>query len=235
MKRLITSGALCSTLAAGLVIGCANTDKRPVAVPPPSRTPSAQQTDAMAKQTMDQFMASLLQAQTDIDRTLSTLGSLTDPNQQDLRGAYEKYCDSISRMEETSQTLKTQADAMRTSHDAYFANWEEKTTEIENPTIRAGAEARGKRLRDANDTIVSASCEARDAYGTFISDAKDIKSFLMSDLSKPKVSVLGEANKKVQGSGTTVKEKLLVISNTLTSVKNGPPAATQPTTLPAAP
>jgi hypothetical protein len=225
MKRLIATGAMCSMLAMGFATGCGSSDKRPVSTPPPSTTPPPPRAETLEKPTMNQFTAALQTAQGDIDRTLASLAALTDPAQTNLQGAYDKYCDSVARMEETARSMKTQADAMRASRDTYFASWEEKTSEIDNPTIRASAEARRKRLRDAHEQIVTASGEAKDAYVPFIKDLNDIKKYLSTDLSKQSVADLVDANKKVQVSGGVVKQKLANISNTMAQVQGGPATA----------
>ena len=38
-----------------------------------------------------------------------------DPAQTDVRGAYDRYCDQLSRMDEHAKTMKVEADAMRAS------------------------------------------------------------------------------------------------------------------------
>src|SRR4051794_12020795 len=164
MSRIAKITAL-GPVALGLCVlaGCGSSDPRAVNPPPQqpmssSASPSAAggpvaHADTLATPTMGQFRSSLNTAQQQIDGTLKSLTALTDPNQQDLRGAYDKYTDNLARMQENAENMKRQADAMRASRDTYFASWEEKATEIDNPTIRASAEARRKRLRDAHEQI----------------------------------------------------------------------------------
>jgi hypothetical protein len=122
-------------------------------------------------------------------------------------------------MKEHAAGMKTQADTMRTSRDAYFAKWEEKSSEIDNPTIRASAEARRKRLRDSHEQIVTATGEVKDAYQPFVKDLEDIKKFLSTDLTPQSVALISDASKKVQLSGAVVKEKIDLLSKTLDSVQ----------------
>jgi chromosome segregation ATPase len=215
-----------------VLAGCGS-DTRAVNPPPQqpmpaSASPSAAggpvaHADTLATPTMGQFRSSLTTAQQQIDGTLKSLTALTDPNQQDLRGAYDKYCDNLARMQENAENMKRQADAMRESRDTYFASWEEKATDIDNPTIRASAEARRKRLRDAHEQIATAAGDAKDAYGPFMKDLQDIKKYLATDLSKSSVADLGQAAKKVQGDGAALKTKLDTIGKALDTVQ-GPPA-----------
>lgn len=212
-------------MAAGVVAfaslsGCS--DSKPVKAPPPSSsTPAPKPAAANQPSGLEAFRGSLADSTKQLDSTMAALAELTDPQQQDLRGAYNRYSDQLARMNEHAQTIKAEADGMRASRDAYFAKWEEKTSDIDNPTIRASAEARRKRLRDAHDEIVTASGEARDAYVPFMKDLQDIKKYLSNDLTKSSIADLGDAVKKVQASGAAVKQKIDSVLATLDKVQAG--------------
>lgn len=167
------------------------------------------------------FKQGLIQSEQQIDGTLAALATLTDPATTDLRGAYDKYCDQLARMRQHEQTMKTEADAMKASRAEYFGAWEDKASEIDNPTIRASAEARRKRLRDAHERITTAAGEARDAYVPFMKDLEDIRKYLAADLTKSSVADLGDAAKKVQASGSAVRGKIDAVITTLDSVEKG--------------
>jgi hypothetical protein len=181
-------------------------------------TSAAPRAATLAPTGMEAYRAGIVASQEQIDKTLAALADLTDPTQTDIRGAYDRYCDQLARMDDHARIMKTEADSMRASRDQYFGKWEEKVTEIDNPTIRASAEARRKRLRDAHERIVTTSGAARDAYEPFMKDLQDIKKFLASDLSKNAVADIGDAAKKVQADGATVKDKLAAVVATLDSV-----------------
>jgi hypothetical protein len=81
----------------------------------------------------------LVAGQQQIDRTLSSLRRLTDPTTEDLRAAYDDYSNQLARMTDHADKAGREANAMRKDRNAYFAQWENKVTEIDNPTIRASA------------------------------------------------------------------------------------------------
>ena len=108
---------------------------------------------------------------------------------------------------------------MRASRDAYFAKWEAKASATDNPTIRASADARRERLREANAKIITASADVRDAYQPFMKDLEDIKKFLATDLSKDGVAYVNNAAKKVRADGPVVKEKISTLIRTLDTVE----------------
>jgi hypothetical protein len=181
-----------------------------------------------AAEGLDDFRSELAAGQRQIDKTLASLDQLTDPNQGDLRGAYDRYCDDLARLGEHAANVKNEADAMRSARDAYFAKWEAKAAATDNPTIRASAEARRERLREANQKIVSASADVRDAYQPFMKDLQDIKKFLATDLSKDGVAYVNNAAQKVRADGPVVKEKIGTLVKTLDSVQGEAAAAAPP-------
>jgi hypothetical protein len=220
-------------MAALIASGCGS-DSRPVDAPPvqpqrasrtatspPATAPARVPVAATAPAGLDGFRAGVVAGQEQVDRTLAALADLTAPNQADVRGAYDRYCEQLTRMEDHARLMKQEADAMRASRDQYFGRWEEKIGEIENPTIRASAEARRKRLRDAHERIATSSGEARDAYEPFMDDLQDIKKFLATNLSKDAVADLSDAAQDVQRDGAVVREKLAEVVTTLDTVKAG--------------
>lgn len=215
VNSIVTAVAVVS--ASVVFMGC--NDTQPVKAPPPQKTEVKAET---VKSTgIAEFRASLIESQQQIDATLDSLANLTDPRQADLTGAYNNYCDQLARMKEMSTTLKTEADAMRASRDAYFTKWDDKVTEIDNPTIRQSAEARRKRLRDAHEQIITTAGEAKDAYVPFMKDLDDVKKYLADDLSKSSIADIGDAVKSVQSNGVIVKNKIDAIVRTLNKVESG--------------
>jgi hypothetical protein len=225
-------------MVSAAVIGCGSDSKSvdaPPMQPPAAKSSSAVSSSSSARASaaspsgapraatlaptgMEAYRAGIVASQEQIDKTLAALADLTDPGQTDVRGAYDRYCDQLARMDDHARIMKTEADSMRASRDQYFGKWEEKVTEIDNPTIRASAEARRKRLRDAHERIVTTSGAARDAYEPFMKDLQDIKKFLASDLSKNAVADIGDAAKKVRTDGANVNAKLGAVVATLDSV-----------------
>lgn len=212
-----TAEGLIIVAACAIPLGCA--DSKPVSAPPPQAPVAKAPTAAARPAGMPTFKSSLVESQKEIDDILASLNTLATPGQTDLRGSYDKYCNNLGQMNDHAQALKVEADAMRASRDDYFGKWEEKVTEIDNPTIRASAEARRKRLRDAHEKIVTASSEAKDAYVPFMKDLEDIRKYLANDLSSSSIADLGDAIKKVQTDGAVVKGKIATIVSTLDSVQ----------------
>ena len=219
-----------AAIALGTLGGCGS-DTRQVNAPPPQPPKSAQvsasgsspareASSAMqAAPTSRALREELVASQRQIDKTLASLGTLRDPATTDLRAAYDDYSNQLARMTDHADQLRREAEAMRETRNAYFAQWEEKVSEIDNPTIRASAEARQNKLRESHERISRASGQAKDAYEPFMRDLQDVRRFLGGDLSKQSVSMLGDVQKKAAANGATVKEKIGVVIRELDAIE----------------
>ncbi|HTL29079.1 MAG TPA: hypothetical protein VL282_07660, partial [Tepidisphaeraceae bacterium] len=103
MKPSLISSSLTTLALAGVLYGCGS-DSHPPKAPPVQPAQSGAQAssytppraDTMQPLTMGQFRGDLVQAQKDIDGTLASLNDLTNPSQQNLRTAYDTYCDRLA-------------------------------------------------------------------------------------------------------------------------------------------
>ena len=171
-----------------------------------------------------QYRSDLVQGKRQIDSTLAALTALTDPGQTNLRPAFDKYADQVARTRQHAAKLKSESEAMRQARSDYFATWDERVSDISNPTIRASAEARRSRLREGHERISTASGQARDAYEPLMRDLEDIRTFLGTELSPQSVGLLGDASKKAQENAGTVKQRIDAIIAELDKVDGGEPA-----------
>src|SRR5205823_4474957 len=158
--------------------------------------------------TPEQFRANLIAGKDQIDKTVASLSELAEPSQSDLNAAYSRYGQNIDAMDRHAQQIKSEADAMRKTREAYFAKWDARIAQTDNPTIRAEAESRRAKLRDAQEKIAADSQQVKDAYQPFMSDLRDTRKFLSSDLSKDTVAVLSPQVAKAKADGETVKKRI---------------------------
>ena len=218
--RHLMIGSLATAMT--VAIGCSSGEK--VQAPPPAKksTPpaaSAGSTATPVTTPMQIFRNDLVAGEQQIDNTLKALAQVTDPKQEDLKAAYDNFTNQLARTNDQADKLKREADAMRTAREKYFAGWEEKVADIDNPTIRASAEARRTRMRDSQERIVTKSQAVRDAYQPFMKDLQDIKKYLDQDLSKDSIADIGDAVKKVQADGAIVKQKIDAVVAELDAVQ----------------
>jgi chromosome segregation ATPase len=213
-----------TAILAALVVGCGSSDTRPVKAPPVQEDAVARTSGAMMQApSVEQLKADLTQSKSEIDRLLGTLGMLTSPNTPPsaLRPTYDAYADQLARMTQRAEQMKREAEQMRDAQAAYFARWEAKAAQIDNPSVRASAEARKSRLRSAQDRITSASLAARDAYEPFMRDLQDVRKYLGAELTPTSVQMLGDVDKKATADGAVVKQRIDAVIAELDAVDRG--------------
>jgi hypothetical protein len=205
-------------------VGCGS-DSRQVEAPPvqPADNSARAAGASMQAPTLDTFKAELTDKKAQIDGALATLNKLTDPRTpaSELRGTYDTYADQLARITQHSQQMKQEAERMRDERAAYFARWEDKAAEIDNPSIRASAEARKNRLRAAHDRITTAALAARDSYDPLMRDLQDVRKFLATELSPATTAMLGDVGKKANADGANVKQKIDAVIAELDAVTSG--------------
>jgi flagellar biosynthesis/type III secretory pathway protein FliH len=223
MKRMLrTSRLLGCALAVSLAAGCgSSSESRPVNAPPVASSSSSSSSSkarpaagtpsrsAAAEAVGPTHMrADLMKGKQHVNSALSQLRLLTNPTTTDLNAPFNKYSNDLAALEQHAEKMRKESDKMRESRSEYFATWEDKVSEIDNPTIRASAEARRSRLRDAQERLTTKSGEVRDAYAPLMRDMQDVRKFLAGDLSKQSVSMVSDAANKVQQSGDVLNQKI---------------------------
>ena len=211
MRQGLRAHALAAVAATFLTIGLLGCNSSREPEPPPVGAKGAGQTaggQLGGAPTLESLKTELLAGKAQIDATLGALAKVTDPATTDVRGAYNTYADQVARTTHHNETLKREAVAMRDSRNEYFARWENRMMDVDNPTIRASVEAKRNKLRASHERIVTASHQARDAYDPLMKDLQDVKKFMASDPSKANAALVVDVQKNAVANGATVKSKI---------------------------
>ena len=196
-----------------------------VAEPPPVAIPAAGAGAAAAAASANSaanLRSELTATQEQIDRTLSSLDELAKPGQTDLRGAYKRYSQNVDLLDRQARRARTDADAMRQARAQYFAQWQAKLAETDNPTLREAAADRRTRLRAGEERIVAAAADVKESFDPLMTDLQDVRKFLADDLSADRASILGPLATKSQASGAAVKGKIDALIAELDTIEAGP-------------
>ena len=86
------------------------------------------------------------------------------PGQTDLKGAYKQYSQNVDLLDRQAKRARTDADAMRQARAQYFAQWQAKMAETDNPTLREAATERRARLRAGEERIVAAAGAVKESF-----------------------------------------------------------------------
>jgi len=209
-------GLAVTSLGIGLfsLLGCASDTRQVDAPPPHPAQPAAAAQNAAAAPSpapsLESLRSDLSESKNQIDAALASLTRLTDPKtpQTELRPTYDAYADQLARITQHSEKLKREAEAMRASKAEYFAKWDQKAEQIDNPSIRASADARRARMRAGYERITEASLAAKEAYQPFMKDLQDVRRYLGAELSRDNATMLEGVSRKANADGVTVKQKI---------------------------
>jgi len=211
-----------AALAAAMASGCGS-DSRQVKAPPVEED-AARTSAAVAEsqaQSIANLKAELIRGNAEIDNVLGTLNKLMNPaaTATDLRATFDLYSEQLARMTQRSERLRQEAEQMRDARAAYFAKWDAKTSEIDNPSLRASAEERKARLRAAHERITTDALAARDAYDPFMRDLRDVRKFLGGELDPASVRMLGDVARQATDDGAVVKQRVSTVIADLDAVE----------------
>src|ERR1700744_1122227 len=119
--KLLTNGLALVALT-GFIAGCA------------SKGYDKGADTAAALQSSADKITNVSQSVTD---TLGALNKLTYNPQGDLRDQYGKFTDAVKNLQSSSDSLDKQIADTQAKTEAYFVNWSNQLTTIQNPDIRA--------------------------------------------------------------------------------------------------
>ena len=191
-----------------------------------TKAAQAKAAQAKAANSPQQFRTSLLAGKAQVDRTLQSLTALTSPTQADLQTAYKNFGQQVDLMKQHAAQAKVDSDAMRQSREAYFAKWDQRVAQTDNPTIRAEADAMRTRLRTEQEKLIADAALTKETYDPFITDLEDTQKFLAGGLTNDAVAALGPTVKKAQENGKLLKQRIDTLIADIDSIAGKP--ATQP-------
>jgi hypothetical protein len=193
MKLRITQAVLFSTLIAGaaLFTGCASTGNQ--------RSVSTGNTMKVVEQ---DYIDTLAQ----VNVTNASLQSLIDEGQPDEPKAYAQYSDNVNVMERLGKRLFERAEQMNTQQKNYFEEWRMQGNTYTDDRIQALSEQRRADLSEVFAQIAVASVGVRGSLKTYISDNRQIRMYLSTDLTPKGVDAITTTVQQAITDGENLKE-----------------------------
>jgi chromosome segregation ATPase len=152
---------------------------------------------------MLQFDKALATAQAQIDTTLQSMNALKEGS--DLVGKYKDFSKQVDNLDKMSQKAKSNAEKAGATRDQYIAEMQKSSESIQNPQLKASAEARRAELQPKIEAIKSNLGSARDTFTPFMQDLKDLKVFLASQLNPAGITAASDLMAKCNEAGGKVK------------------------------
>lgn len=155
---------------------------------------------------IDTLKTELTTAKKHLDNSVNALDKVV--SSKDATGPYEEFVHALAEMDGQADTIHAQAEAVRSSGDAYFEDWEAKLASFTSEDMRKISEQRRADLTKTYDEINAASQKTKEAYEPLMADLNDIKQYLGLDLSAASVAGIGDQVKKVKTGAGKVQESI---------------------------
>ena len=194
MKLTTKPAVLLTTMILGCILslaGCATTGT---------------QQSTKASTTMEAVVTDIKQAVTQIDVTAAALQDLVKPGQVDVKKAFEKYSEAVGKMDDLGRKLSGHADKMSAQGKEYFEEWQKQGNAYVNPQIQTLSEQRRADLSAVYVQISEASVGVKGAFRTYMSDIKEIQTYLSNDLRPKGVEAITPVAQKAISDGENLKQ-----------------------------
>ena len=223
-NRLLTRTALSLALTAGVAWLCAGC----------GTTRGYKKADQVGAG-ISEFGAEVLNGKKAIDDTVKSLDAVATSASTDPRKAFEEYSKQVANLESTAGKVRKRGQDMKEKGTAYFKQWEQELTTVNNPDVRKLAEERKAKLQQAFDAIKSYSEPLKEKFDPWMSDLKDLQKYLSNDLTVAGVDAAKPLFTKTQNEGLEVQKlvdslvaELNTVAATITPAKaqsaKAPPA-----------
>jgi hypothetical protein len=132
-----------------------------------------------AKAKMEAAALEIATLRSNIVQTLVQLNRVHDP--QNRQASLQEFGRSLTSLEDHVQRTAERAQAMKRNSGAYFAEWEARTAEIQDPEKRRSAESRYAARKRSYDSIVTNLQEARRNFDPLLSTLRQIQIILQNN------------------------------------------------------
>jgi chromosome segregation ATPase len=203
MKNLIGKTALMALLTLALAPGTFAAD-------------SADQAQKV-KERLEALRLESVTVRRQVEVSVYELNRLQSENVE-LREQFEKFKSELGRMEEQAKVVRARVESMGKEGQAFFKSWEDQIGSISNPKIQELAKDRYNKRQKSYKKILAAMTEARDQAQPFLSDLKDVRTLLDSELTRGSVKSSEKLIKRANYVGSDVVEALKDVETELDRV-----------------
>lgn len=212
MKRILTV-TLFSALLVSLLAACAT-------------GPREHRVESVSA-SFEQVDTDLRDAVMHVDAVEASLDGLVRPDNGELVAAFEEYSRQVAEMERIGEQLEEHADAMRDQGLEYFDEWRSSGETVANPEVRQISEDRHDQSRQAFSEVSRSSSDVKRALQTYISDLRDIETFLSHDLTPAGIEAITPVARQAKEDGAVLREAISPMMSALSRARSelGTPAA----------
>lgn len=167
--------------------------------------------------TMETMDNDIQEASSQLDATGASLDALMRPGQTEIKQTYNTYNNNVDKMVAMEKKFAKHAEEMKERGIEYFEEWKKEGTNYENPRIQQLSDERRAALGEIYDKIAENSIGVNEAFKAYVSDIKEIRTFLSNDLTTKGISAIGPVSNEVVRNGETLK---YAIQNVQTAIQS---------------
>ena len=140
------------------------------------------QRSVKASNSIDEVDMEMRKMVVQIDATAASLDAVVSPGQPDLKKSFNTYSDNVGELEKTGTKVLKRMEEMKANTKDYFAEWAKEGDNYTNPRIRELSEERRNKLADIYAQVPAANEGVKESYIAYMTDLKEIQSYLSNDL-----------------------------------------------------
>jgi len=154
-----------------------------------------------------------------LEATGASLAELTKSGQSDVKKAFELYSDNVSKIEKLEKDFAKHAEEMKVRGADYFDEWQKEGDKFENPEIQALSEQRRKELGEIYGKIAENSVGMDEAFKAYVSDVKEIQSFLSNDLTSKGIEAIAPIARKAVTDGNRLNNEIKKLQTSIEAAR----------------
>jgi hypothetical protein len=191
--RCASGLALLMVLAGILPVGCSSS--KPPPAPPPAAPPA----------TLSQIKDELMQAKAQMANTTNAVNALVKSTPADVQANYDKFNAEFAKLQAQADVCQSRANDLKARTQAYYDTWSKQGT-IDNPDLRRRATEQRAEAERTFSTIKSEIELSKLSFDPYVSQLKDISSYLSENKTPAALATVGDLASKATINGAEVSK-----------------------------
>ena len=182
----------------------------------PTRSDRVEKTTAK----IESVDSEIREAITQIDETRSSLQSLMDPDQSDLKTAFATFSEHVAKMEKLGKNLIKHTDEMSAQGKDYFDEWKQQSDSSANPQIHEVNEKRIATLNTVFRKVSDSSIGVKSSFNAYLNDIKEVQRLLSGELTKLGIASITPIAQKAIRDGASLKNAVVPVLSALDTARS---------------
>jgi len=153
------------------------------------------------------------------DATAASLDVLVKAGQPDLKKSFDTFSKNVTKLDSEGKRVLKRIEEMKANSKEYFAEWEKQGDAYTNPQIRELSEERRAKLAEIYAQVHIAGAGIKGSYLAYLSDLKEIHTYLSNDLTPNGVEAITPVANKSSQDLDALKESIKPVIAALDAIK----------------